>query len=79
MLRFLLLFLILPIPVHAVELLRDRYADKEYIFEADQFERAATADAARSRRALPTGLPISTKILSISKTVNFGTNHLDSG
>jgi hypothetical protein len=36
MLRFLLLFLIPPIPVQAVELMRDRHADKEYVFEADQ-------------------------------------------
>jgi hypothetical protein len=29
-----------------VELLRDRHADEEYVFEADQSETAATADAA---------------------------------
>jgi hypothetical protein len=46
MFRFLLLFLIPPIPVYAVELLRDRHADKEYVFEADQSETAATVDAA---------------------------------
>jgi hypothetical protein len=46
MLRFLLLFLIPPIPVQAVELMRDRHADKEYVFEADQSETAATVDAA---------------------------------
>jgi hypothetical protein len=45
MLRFLLL-LIPPIPVQAVELMRDRHADKEYAFEADQSETAATVDAA---------------------------------
>jgi hypothetical protein len=46
MLRFLLPFLIPSIPVQAVELLRDRHADKEYVFEADQSETAATVDAA---------------------------------
>jgi hypothetical protein len=46
MLRFLLRFLIPPIPVQAGELLRDRHAEKEYIFEADQSETAATVDAA---------------------------------
>jgi hypothetical protein len=46
MFRFLLLFLFPPIPVHAVELLRDRHADKEYVFEADQSETAATVDGA---------------------------------
>jgi hypothetical protein len=46
MLRFLLLFLVPPIPVHAVELLRDRHADEEYVFEADRSETAATVDAA---------------------------------
>jgi hypothetical protein len=29
-----------------VELLRDRHVDKEYVFEADQSETAATVDAA---------------------------------
>jgi hypothetical protein len=46
MLRFLLLFLIASIPVQALELLRDRHADKEYVFEADQSEIATTVDAA---------------------------------
>jgi hypothetical protein len=46
MLRFLPLFLIPSIPVHAVELLRDRHADEEYVFEADQSETGATVNAA---------------------------------
>jgi hypothetical protein len=46
MFRSFLLLLIPPIPVHAVELLRDRHADEEYVFEADQSETAATVDAA---------------------------------
>jgi hypothetical protein len=45
MFRFLLLCLIPPIPVQAVELLRDRHSDEEYVFEAYQSE-AATVDAA---------------------------------
>ena len=38
MLRLLLLFSIPPVPVQAVELLRDRHGSEEYIFEADQTE-----------------------------------------
>jgi hypothetical protein len=39
-------FLIPPIPIHAVELLRDRHADEECVFEADQSETGATVNAA---------------------------------
>jgi hypothetical protein len=46
MLRTLLLLLISSIPVQAVELLRDRHADEEYVFESDQSEITATVDAA---------------------------------
>jgi hypothetical protein len=46
MLRFLLLFLIPPIPVQAVELLRDQHGSEEYVFEADQTEMTATVDSA---------------------------------
>jgi hypothetical protein len=46
MLRLLLLFLIPSIPAQAVELLRDRHAGEEYVFEADQAELTATVDAA---------------------------------
>ena len=46
MLRLLLLFLIPSIPVQAVELLPDRHADKEYVFESGQSEITATVDAA---------------------------------
>ena len=46
MLRLLLLFLIQSIPVQAVEILRDRHAGEEYVFEAIQSEVTATVDAA---------------------------------
>ena len=46
MLRLLLLFLIPSIPVQAVELLRDRHAGEEYVFESGQSEITATVDAA---------------------------------
>jgi hypothetical protein len=46
MLRLLLLFLTLSIPVQAAELLRDRHGSEEYVFEADQTEMIATVDAA---------------------------------
>jgi hypothetical protein len=46
MLRLLLLFLVPSIPVQAVELLRDRHAGEEYVFEAIQSEITATVDAA---------------------------------
>jgi hypothetical protein len=46
MLRLLLLLLIPSIPVQAVELLRDRHASEEYVFETDQTEMTATVDAA---------------------------------
>lgn len=46
MLRLLLLFLIPSIPVQAVELLRDRHMNEEYVFETDQTETTATVDAA---------------------------------
>jgi len=41
-----LLFLIQSIPVQAVEVLRDRHAGEEYVFEAIQSEVTATVDAA---------------------------------
>jgi hypothetical protein len=71
--------LISSIPVQAVELLRDRHGSEEYIFEADQTEMTATVDAAEAQYVPPTGLRIFTKIFSISKTANFGTNQFDSG
>jgi hypothetical protein len=40
--------LIPSIPVQAVELLRDRHASEEYVFETDQTELKATVDAARA-------------------------------
>lgn len=46
MLRLLLLLLIPPIPVQVVELLRDRHASEEYVFETDETEMTATVDAA---------------------------------
>ena len=46
MLRLLLLFLIPSVPVQAVELLRDRHASEEYVFESGQSEITATVDAA---------------------------------
>ena len=46
MLRLLLPFLIPSIPVQAVELLRNRHAGEEYVFEAIQSEITATVDAA---------------------------------
>ena len=46
MLRLLLVFLIPSIPVQAVELLRDRHAGEEYVFESGQSEITATVDAA---------------------------------
>jgi hypothetical protein len=48
MLRFLPLFLIPPIPVHAVELLRYRHADEEDVFEAGQSETGAAEVTARA-------------------------------
>ena len=45
-LRLLLLLLIPSIPVQAVELLPDRHAIEEYVFEADRSKTAATVDAA---------------------------------
>jgi hypothetical protein len=45
MLRLLLIFLILSVPVQAVELLRDRHGSEEYVFEAEQTEMTATVDA----------------------------------
>jgi hypothetical protein len=47
-LRLLLFFLIPSISAQAVEVLRDRHADKEYVFEADQSEISATVDAAEA-------------------------------
>jgi hypothetical protein len=46
MLRFLLILLIPSIPLRAMELLRDRHAGEEYVFETDQPEITATVDAA---------------------------------
>ena len=46
MLRLLLLFLIQSIPVQAVEILRNRHAGEEYVFEAIRSEVTATVDAA---------------------------------
>jgi hypothetical protein len=46
MLRLLLLFLIQSSAVKAMEILRDRHAGEEYIFEAIQSEITATVDAA---------------------------------
>jgi hypothetical protein len=46
MLWLVLLFLIPSVPVQAVELLRDRHAGEEYVFEAIQSEITATVDAA---------------------------------
>jgi hypothetical protein len=45
MLRFLLLLLIPSVSVQAMELLRDRHAGEEYVFESDQSEMVATVDA----------------------------------
>ena len=46
MLRFLMILLIPSVPVRAMELLRDRHAGEEYVFEAIQSEVTATVDAA---------------------------------
>jgi hypothetical protein len=46
MLRLLLLFLIQSSAVQAMEILRDRHAGEEYVFEAIQSEITATVDAA---------------------------------
>ena len=46
MLRLLLLLLIPSVSVQAVELLRDRHAGEENVFESDQSEVATTVDAA---------------------------------
>jgi hypothetical protein len=79
MLRLLLLFLTLSIPVQAAELLRDRHGSEEYVFEADQTEMIATVDAAGAT-VRATEWPVHfTKPFSMLRTVNFGRGQFDFG
>ena len=78
MLRLLPLFPILSFPVRAVELLRDRHAGEEYVFEAIQSEITATVDTAGATlRATDWAVHFYEDLWL--KTVNFGTDQFDSG